>query len=90
MRVKVLGKYWDMIFGGTAPDEDGRCDAPDIPKRKIRLRRGLRGDVLLETVIHEVVHAAAFHVDEEYVSEFAADLTRILRHKSIWGRIVDD
>ena len=89
MRVKVLGKYWSMVFGGTKPDEDGRCDAPEVPNRRIYLRKSLRGDVLLETVIHEVVHAAAFHVDEEYVSEFAADLTKILKTKSVWSRIVE-
>lgn len=89
VRVKVLGRYWGMIFGGTGPNEDGRCDAPEIPNRRICLRKSLRGDDLLETVIHEVVHAAAFHVDEEYVTEFAADLTRILKTKAIWSRIME-
>lgn len=78
-----------MVFGNPGTNRDGTCDAPEIPNRRICLRSSLRGDVLLETVIHEVVHAAAFHVDEEYVSEFAADLTKILTAKSVWSRIVE-
>lgn len=89
MRVKVLGKYWRMVFGGVAPGEDGRCYSPEMADRQIRLRRSLRGAELLETVIHETLHAAGFHIDEAFVAEYSADVTKVLMSKTIWSRIVE-
>ena len=89
MRIKVLGKYWRMVFGGVAAGEDGRCYSPDVSDRQIRLRRSLRGSELMETVIHETLHAAGFHIDEAFVSEYAADVTKILTSKAIWHRILE-
>ena len=88
MRVKVLGKYWNLCFK-RMPNHYGRCDRPDSVDREIAICAATRGPELLDTVIHEVLHAAGFHIDEEFVAEFATDLTKILRRKAIWERIVE-
>ena len=37
MRIKVGGKYWDLIFSKMKGRYLGRCDAPHIPQKKIKI-----------------------------------------------------
>jgi hypothetical protein len=87
MRVKILGKYWDIRFRPNLGGNDGDCD---YESKVLRLRSSLRGDELMETCIHEVLHGANGHLTEEFVTDFARDVTRILRRKSIWERITPE
>jgi hypothetical protein len=57
---------------------DGECDAPDMPGKEIRIRRGLRPERELDVLIHEMVHAALWDLDESAVEELATDITRAL------------
>jgi hypothetical protein len=38
----------------------------------------LQGEEKLEVVIHELVHAAGWHIDEEFTEIFAKDVARVL------------
>ena len=87
MRVKILGKYWNLRFVPNMGDKNGECDAPQTARREIRIQAGLRGQALIAAIIHEALHAGNWHLDEEFVTEFSEDASRLLRHKSIWERI---
>jgi hypothetical protein len=78
MRVKVLGKVWTLR---TVPRlaARGDCDAPTDRRKEIRIRAGLRGEERLEVLLHELLHAAGWHLDEPFVEQFSADAARALR-----------
>ncbi len=89
MRVRILGKHWNLRFVPVLGEKLGDCQHPEAAEKQIRIRSNLRGDELMETVIHEALHAANWHLDEEFVSDFAHDVTRLLKRKTIWERITD-
>lgn len=84
--VTILGKRWRLSFvprlrvGRESPD--GACDSPKKTGKEIRIRRALLRypRALMETLIHELLHAADWTKDETWIDETAADLARIL-----WG-----
>lgn len=65
MRITILGKRWNLIHGRCANDEDGYCTPPDQPGRTICIRPSLTGERRLEVELHEMLHAADWHKDEE-------------------------
>jgi len=77
MRVKVLGKIWRLRF---APNMGARgdCDPPSAPGKEIRISSSLLGEERLEVLIHEMLHAAGWHIDESFVEQFACDAARAL------------
>jgi len=80
MRVRIGGKYWDLVYEQLPRGTDGLCDPPTKPHKKIRLDRSLlRNDAKhLDTLLHEVIHAEQWWLDEDYVAEAASDMARIL------------
>lgn len=78
MRVKILGRFWKLVFGGLRRPDLGRCDAPNQVGKRIRINSTLKDLEELDTIIHEVFHAGFWHVDETVVEEFGTDLARIL------------
>jgi hypothetical protein len=77
MRIKVLGKLWRLRFAPNMGDR-GDCDEPDQRGKEIRIASSLRGEERLEVLIHEIVHAAGWHIDETFVERFARDAARAL------------
>lgn len=77
MRVVVMGKVWGLRFVPNLANR-GDCDAPDRPGKEIRVGSGLRGEERLEVLLHELVHAAGWHIDESFVERFARDAARAL------------
>ena len=77
MRVKILGKFWRLRFAPNMASR-GDCDPPDKRGKEIRIASSLRGEEKLEVLIHEMVHAAGWHIDEEFVDRFAKDAARAL------------
>ena len=77
MRITILGKRWKLRF---APNMGvrGDCDAPTTPNKEIRIASSLRGEERLEVLIHEMCHAAGWHIDETFVEQFAGDAARVL------------
>ena len=78
MIVTIGGKRWNLVFEGTPRDANGACDHPTAVGKRIRIRRSLRGETRLDTIIHEVLHAADWSKDEEWVGQTATELARIL------------
>lgn len=59
-------------------DDRGKCDPPDKADKAIRINRKLTGEEKLDTQLHEIFHALAWHVDEEYVEQAATEVARAL------------
>lgn len=77
MKIKILGKIWDLIFCPNLKNR-GECDHPCSPNKKIRIWKGLKEEEKLEVLIHEMLHAAFWHLDEEYVEKAAKDIAKVL------------
>lgn len=77
MFVTILRRRWKLRFTPLKINR-GECDSPEKPSKEIRVDSRLTGEERLEVVIHEVIHAALWHLDEEYVEATARDLARIL------------
>jgi hypothetical protein len=77
MKVKVLGKVWRLRFAPNMANR-GDCDEPDQPGKEIRIACNLQGEERLEVLLHELVHAADWHLDESFVERFASDAARAL------------
>lgn len=86
MRINILGKVWTIKWVARLkkpkdkPNHTtyGECDHPQQQAKEIRILKSLRGVDLLEIYIHEMIHASGWHIDEEYVALFAADMAREL------------
>lgn len=79
-RVTICGKRWRLEYSRLPRDTDGSCDAPTVTRKRLRIARRLRQRprALLETLIHEAMHAAGWPLSEEHVEQTAEDVTRIL------------
>lgn len=77
MRIRILNKVWSLRFAPNMANR-GDCDAPSKPGKEIRISSRLRGEERLEVLLHELVHAAGWHIDESFVAQFAADAARAL------------
>lgn len=79
MRIRIRGKYWQLVYDSHLPkDCDGLCDAPDLDKKRIRIRSTLTEQTELETLIHECLHAAFWDADEYAISETSCDIAKVL------------
>ncbi len=77
MRVKILGKYWNLKFSPNLSTK-GHCDAPTIPRKRMLISSTLRGKALLAALLHETHHAADWNKDEEWVQEVSDDQAEII------------
>lgn len=81
--VTIRGKRYRVTRPRTLQHEgdlcDGKCDPPDKPQKRIRLRSDLNGFELVETLIHEMLHASFWDIKEEAITEAAADITAALK-----------
>lgn len=75
MRCRLRGRYWTIIRGKLDRTQDGLCDAS---KRLITVRPSLTGERELDVLIHEMLHACHWDLDEQAISETASDLARVL------------
>ena len=56
----------------------GECDHPATPGKEIRISRELSGFALLETIIHEQLHAALWDLNEDAIEETSHAVARLL------------
>lgn len=57
----------------------GDCDSPDTKGKRIRISKSLPPREELEVIIHECLHAADWHKDEDsWVAPVADDIARLL------------
>lgn len=74
---------WATRLGSARVPLRGTCEVSELggphPKDKtIRLLLGQTELALLDTIIHECLHAALPHLDELYVERIAEDFARIV------------
>ena len=77
MIVRLVGKRWRLQFVPRLAD-DGRCDPPDRPHKTISIARRLRGERQLDVLLHELLHACNWQLDEEHITQTATDIARVL------------
>lgn len=81
MRIKILGKHWKLRFVrepfGDTP-RDGDCDPPHAKNKEIRVSTAIEGERKMAVLIHEMLHAAGWHIDEPFVEQFAEDAARVI------------
>ncbi len=75
-RVRLGGGYWAVyrIPAQYLPDTDGYADTDN---RFIVIGDHLKGEKLLDTLLHEALHAIYPWVDESYVRSGATELARL-------------
>lgn len=84
-RFLVLGKRWNLVRKTLSINPEtgkrwhGACDHPDKANKCVFIDTAMKGQNELDTIIHEVLHAAAWSVlDEDFVADTAEDLSRLL------------
>ncbi len=85
MLVTVLGKRWQLVRKYLRGNAYGYCEPPDSKNKQIVIHSGLSGEKELEIILHELLHAGQWHLDEGVVRELARDLARILTRDG-WSR----
>jgi hypothetical protein len=93
MRIRILGKVWNVRFAPAAElgRDFGTCDPPSVRRKEITVRDDLRGRELVDTIIHESLHAGGWHqLDEAFVDRLATDVSRLLWRPEVLVRVVDD
>tara|TARA_B100000965_G_C19578660_1_gene752485 strand:- start:1612 stop:1920 length:309 start_codon:yes stop_codon:yes gene_type:complete len=80
--VNILGHKYRVAVEEMSTDELGRCDTV---LQKISLRSDLLPDAAKDTLLHEILHAIAFHIgvddpanEEAWVSKTATGLRTVL------------
>lgn len=65
MFIKILGKRWRLQESPQIKDR-GICESPKARRKRILIRPDLEGEERLEVLLHEMLHAAFWHLDEGY------------------------
>jgi|694.fasta_scaffold55221_7 hypothetical protein len=77
-RITIKGRRY-TLRQAAMKDSCGQCDHPTAPGPEIRISKKLRrGELLLDTLIHEALHASNWDLSEEFVDQFGSDMARIL------------
>lgn len=79
MLVTILGKRWNLVhepLDGRA--NHGYCERPDTRRKKIVVNSKLKDEALLAVEIHEMLHAADWYRDEEWVEAVGSDIAKVL------------
>ena len=78
MHVTIHGKRWRLRFCKLDGETLGECNSPDTPRKEIRIDESLTGQKKLDTLIHELRHAASWHVDEDAIDVESSAITACL------------
>jgi hypothetical protein len=78
MRVKLNGKWWNLKFVPQLRDYGDMVDPGKAEGRRIRIGTWQDDEDLLDTLIHECLHAIEPNWTEERVTEASKELSRVL------------
>jgi len=76
MRIRLAGKRYTLIRCDIS--HHGECESPITKGKKVRIKKGIKGRHLLDTLIHESLHACLWMADEEWIAQTATDISYIL------------
>lgn len=76
----IMYHRWKVVWADL--DDDGECDHPRTKGKEIRIdsrlgKPGCEFD-LLETIIHEAIHAGDWERDEQFVARHAKDIAKLV------------
>ncbi len=77
-RKVVIRKRPFTLLSRTMKQFDGLCDHPATPYPEIWIHSRIRGVEALNTICHELGHAAYPDLSEDAITEFANDLATVL------------
>ena len=75
MRCRLRGKYYMLKFAKLERPLLGLCD---WDKRTITICNQLGGELELDVVIHELLHACQPDIEEHAIDQTATDIARVL------------
>lgn len=78
MHIRIRGKQWELVFEKLADGYFGFCDHPERLGKKIRIRPDQGELEMLDTLLHEMGHAAYWDMKEEAIDEAATDIAKAL------------
>jgi hypothetical protein len=73
--LKIRGQKWRLRFVPFLGNAEGVCDKPE---RTIRIALGKSEQDTLDSIIHEILHAAMWDLDEEAVFTTANAISEAL------------
>tara|TARA_R110002020_G_scaffold93177_6_gene224942 strand:+ start:833 stop:1120 length:288 start_codon:yes stop_codon:yes gene_type:complete len=80
--VNVAGKRWGFRFVSMPDKNDktckGYCESPDKKNKEIVIKEDMPPKEELDTTLHELLHAADWSKDEEWVEQVGTDIAKIL------------
>ena len=78
MRVRVRGHDWDLIFEERlASGAWGEMDTVGTPRKEIRIALQQSSLDVIDTLLHELLHAAYPDLDEDAVADGATDIAKV-------------
>ena len=79
MRVELRGKRWKLeVIEYLQDGSCGSIDPSDAPQKRILVALNQTPLDLLDTVIHECLHACVPDLDEDAVTQTATDIAKVL------------
>lgn len=75
MRCKLNGKYYTLKFAKLKPGLLGLCDWDE---RTITIHPRLSGELKLDVIIHELLHACQPDQNEDAIDQTATNIARVL------------
>ena len=94
LRVKIASAWWRLVITKDLPtDLDGFTDNPTLKgrpraRKRILVSSSLSGRELLETILHESLHAADQQKNETFVEIIAHDQSKIIVKPEILERLL--
>jgi hypothetical protein len=76
--IVIRGKRYRLLYKRLPIGMDGECEAPDVDGKRILIHKGLKGLDEFETLLHEMIHAAYWDLNEEAVHDGAHDIAAVL------------
>lgn len=73
-----MGKTWVLKFCNYLGPNYGICDDPSSPNKTIKIEKSLKGKDKLRIILHELLHASAWDLSEEWVDKSSTDISEIL------------
>lgn len=79
MTASFRGKRYEIIWEKLGREKSlAQCDEPTAPQKEIRLDPRQFGQNLLDSLVHESLHACLWDLREEAVIEISSDIARFL------------
>ena len=79
-RLNLRGRIWHLEFVDRLESGAyGECDDPSRPQKRIRIAMNQSSADMMDTLLHELIHACMPDMSEEATLETANDISNVLR-----------